>query len=42
MGESYCHGECEWKNNSCQERTMLQAFYGEFVLLCVYNVLNVS
>ena len=29
MGESYCHGECHWKNNSCQERTMLEAFYGE-------------
>ena len=29
MGESYCHGECQWKNNSCHERTMLEAFYGE-------------
>ena len=42
MGESYCHGECEWKNNSCQERTMLQAFYGEFLLVCVNNVHIVS
>ena len=29
MGESYCHGECQWRNNSCHERTMLEAFYGE-------------
>ena len=32
MGESYCHGECQWKNNSCHERTMLEAFYGELAM----------
>ena len=41
MGESYCHGECHWKNNSCQERTMLEAFYGEHHDMCGTLLLNV-
>ena len=44
IGESYCHGECHWKNNSCHERTMLEAFYGEqrefTCVSCVSNMVT--